>query len=55
MIGIWIFLKVELRGFADGSDVGYEKRGVKFDSQGFWFEPLGILICVVLLYSPYSV
>lgn len=26
MVEIWIFLKVELRGFADGSDVGYEGK-----------------------------
>lgn len=26
MIAIWIFLRVELKEFADGSDVGYEKK-----------------------------
>lgn len=50
MIGIWIFLKVEPREFADGSDAG-----VKSDSQGFWLEPLGIFTSVILLYASYSV
>lgn len=49
------FLKVNLRGWADGSDVGYEKRGVKessltpgfFGLSHWWY----LLTCGILLHT----